>query len=77
VAVAAQPGLDGVDFVQFGCVGDLDGDRDVDLADLATLLAHYDTASGASYLDGDLNGDGAVDLADLAELLSAYGTSCE
>ena len=57
--------------------GDLDGDDDVDLADLAQLLAHYNTTSGASYEDGDLDGDGDVDLSDLAALLAVYGTTCE
>ena len=59
------------------CFGDLDGDNDVDLADLAQLLSNYGTTSGASYEDGDLDGDGDVDLADLASLLAVYGTSCE
>ena len=59
------------------CFGDLDGDNDVDLADLAQLLANYGTTSGATYEDGDLDGDGDVDLADLAALLSVYGTVCE
>ena len=52
---------------------DLDGDGDVDLTDLAQLLGHYGTPSGATYEDGDLDGDGDVDLADLAELLGNYG----
>ena len=52
--------------------GDLDGDGDVDLADLAILLAHYGM-SGAGYEDGDLDGDGDVDLADLSTLLANYG----
>ena len=59
------------------CPGDLDGDLDVDLADLAQLLGNYDMPEGATYLDGDLDGDGDVDLADLAELLEHYGESCE
>jgi hypothetical protein len=58
------------------CPGDLDGDGDVDLSDLARLLGHYGE-SGAVYEDGDLDGDGDVDLADLAALLAAYGTTCE
>ena len=53
--------------------GDLDGDGDVDLSDLAALLANYGVASGASYENGDLDGDGDVDLADLAALLANYG----
>lgn len=58
------------------CVADLDDDGDVDLADLAQLLAHYGMTSGATYEDGDLDGDGDVDLADLAALLAVYGTTC-
>ncbi len=59
------------------CPGDLDGDNDVDLADLAELLGQYGLTEGATYEDGDLNGDGDVDSADLADLLSVYGTTCE
>ncbi len=58
------------------CFGDLDGDGDVDLTDLAQLLAHYGMTEGAAYEDGDLDGDGDVDLSDLAALLAVYGTSC-
>lgn len=58
------------------CPGDLDGDWDVDLADLAQLLANYGTPSGAIYTDGDLDFDGDVDLSDLAALLAVYGTTC-
>jgi hypothetical protein len=54
--------------------GDLDHDQDVDLSDLAQLLANYGTTSEATYWDGDLDGDDDVDLEDLAELLSVYGT---
>lgn len=57
--------------------GDLDGDCDVDLADLAQLLANYGVTSGAVYEDGDLDLDGDVDLADLAALLAVFGASCK
>jgi hypothetical protein len=59
------------------CPGDLDGDNDIDLADLAQLLGNYGTPSGALYEDGDLDTDSDVDLADLAALLGVYGTSCD
>jgi hypothetical protein len=62
--------------VTAACPGDLDGDSDVDLSDLARLLSHYGE-SGAAYEDGDVDGDGDVDLSDLATLLSVYGTVCE
>ncbi|MBU0617468.1 MAG: hypothetical protein KKI02_07110, partial [Planctomycetes bacterium] len=56
-------------------LGDLDFDGDVDLADLAQLLANYGMTSGAVYEDGDLDCDGDVDLSDLAALLAVYGTT--
>ena len=59
--------------IETGIPGDVDHDGDVDLSDLAQLLAHYGTTSGASYEDGDLDHDGDVDLADLAGLLAHYG----
>ncbi len=58
------------------CFGDLDGDGQIGLGDLAILLANYEQPSGMQYEDGDLDGDGDVDLADLAQLLSVYGTNC-
>lgn len=58
------------------CVGDLDGDGFVSLQDLAFLLAHFGTPSGATYDDGDLDGDGDVELQDLAILLANFGVQC-
>jgi hypothetical protein len=58
------------------CRGDLDGDRDIDLADLSTLLANYGMSEGAGGADGDMNCDGDVDLSDLSQLLAAYGHAC-
>ncbi len=58
------------------CEGDLDGDGDIDLADLARMLAHYGNSGGLSYRQGDLDGDQDVDLADLALILAGYGNVC-
>ena len=59
------------------CPGDLDGDGEVGLADLAILLSHYGTTGGMRYEDGDLDHDGDVDLSDLGALLAVYGEACE
>ena len=59
------------------CRGDLDGDRDVDVADLAVLLGHYGMTSGANGADGDMDCDGDIELSDLADFLGTYGDVCE
>jgi len=51
--------------------GDMDGDCDVDITDLAVLLAAYGSGNG-----GDINGDGVTDLTDLGLLLANYGNTC-
>jgi hypothetical protein len=50
--------------------GDIDGDGDVDLNDLLTLIAAWGTADAAA----DLNGDGVVNLDDLLVLLGHFGS---
>ncbi|MCK4874085.1 MAG: NF038122 family metalloprotease [Phycisphaerales bacterium] len=52
------------------CVGDLDGDGDVDQSDLGLLLAAYLLTD-----EGDLDGDGDTDQSDLGILLGDYGCS--
>ena len=59
------------------CFGDLDGNRVVNIADLATLLGHYGETGDVGYYDGDLDGDQDVDISDLAALLGVYGTVCD
>jgi len=70
------PGGDAVFVFTVRCPGDLDGDNDVDLSDLAILLSNYGMTAGAEYEDGDLDGDGDVDLADLSALLANYRRPC-
>lgn len=58
------------------CPGDLDGDGDVDLGDLATLLSNFGASGNATPQQGDTDGDLDVDLADLAALLGNFGSTC-
>ncbi|RMF86158.1 MAG: hypothetical protein D6744_00225 [Planctomycetota bacterium] len=56
------------------CLGDLDGDNDVDLTDLALLLSDFDCTGVCA---GDVDGDGDTDLTDLAVLLSVFEQPCQ
>lgn len=58
-----------------GAVGDVDGDGDVDITDLAMLLTSFGACTGdAAYLaDADFDSSGCVDLGDLAALLGNFG----
>jgi hypothetical protein len=60
------------------CPEDLNGDGQVDLADLTILLAAYGACTGDPNYNpvADIDDSGCVDLADLNQLLAAYGTSC-
>lgn len=58
------------------CPSDLDDDGAVSLSDLAILLAHFGTSSGATDADGDSDADGDVDIQDLANLLAHFGSTC-
>lgn len=55
-------------------IGDVDGDCDVDLTDLALVLANFDCTGGGC--TGDVDGDGDVDLTDLAQLLANFDAVC-
>lgn len=56
--------------------GDLDNDGDIDLADLAILLASFGTCAGDAHYNeaADLDSSGCVELVDLTTLLSIFGT---
>jgi hypothetical protein len=56
--------------------GDLDGDCDVDLEDLARLLSHFGDVGGTTHEFGDADFDGDVDLDDLSKLLAVFGRAC-
>jgi hypothetical protein len=57
-----------------GCPGDVDGDGDTDLSDLAALLAAYLACEGDPDYNpaADFDGSGCIDLSDLAALLADY-----
>lgn len=58
---------------------DVTGDCDVDLGDLAVLLANFNVMTGMTHYNGDIEpigGDGDVDLGDLAMLLAQFGDDC-
>ena len=56
--------------------GDVDGDGDVDLNDLAALLGAYGSCTGQPSFNpaADFDDSGCIDLGDLATLLGNYGT---
>lgn len=71
VAAQCWPGTDWSYW--HGCVGDVNGDGPVDLADLAQVLADFGTTALAS----DIDGSGVVDTADLAVVLAELGSSAD
>jgi YVTN family beta-propeller protein len=73
-AVVTQPVPDGIDVVCYSRPGDVDGDGDVDTADLLLLLAAWgDCPDPPEECPADFDGDGDVDTADLLILLANWG----
>jgi hypothetical protein len=66
-----------VSLIYVACIGDLNGDGQVDLSDLTILLSNYGQTEEVEPEDGDLDRDGDVDLNDLSTLLAHYGIVCE
>lgn len=60
-----------------GCVGDLDGDGDRDISDLAIILSQFGSTGDPGSLGcADIDADGDVDISDLASALSVFGVPC-
>ncbi|MDY7107690.1 MAG: beta-propeller fold lactonase family protein [Planctomycetota bacterium] len=73
-AITTQPVPDGIDVVSCRRPGDVDGDGDVDTADLLALLATWgDCPDPPEDCPADFDGDGDVDTADLLTLLANWG----
>ena len=59
-----------------GVDADFNDDCNVNLTDLATLLANFGTATGATNASGDTDANGDVVLTDLANTLARFGNVC-
>ena len=54
-----------------GCLGDLNGDNEVNFSDLQVVLSAWGLSDG-----GDLNDDGETGFSDLQILLSSWDNDC-
>ena len=67
---------DALNAVSGFCLGDLDGNAEVNVQDLLVLLANWGPCESSIPCKGDLNGDGVIDVLDLLLLLANWG-SCQ
>jgi thermitase len=67
--INAKAALDAVDDGTT-CVGDVDGDGNVGVADLLSVIEQWGTCSGCN---GDIDGDGMVGVGDLLAIVDAWG----
>ncbi|MHB8683951.1 MAG: dockerin type I domain-containing protein, partial [Dehalococcoidia bacterium] len=60
------------------CRGDVNGDGTINILDLSTISARYQSVEGSSSYDlnFDLNGDGAINILDLTITSAQYNRSC-
>jgi murein tripeptide amidase MpaA len=58
-----------------GCLGDANGDMNIDFKDITTILSHWGM-SGAAPFDGDADYNGVVDFQDITIALGAWGGGC-
>lgn len=56
-----------------GCLGDVNGDQVVDVADMLAVLGSWGQCRPVGACPGDLNSDGMVDVSDLLMVLSTWG----
>ncbi|MBL8745086.1 MAG: hypothetical protein JNK58_01880, partial [Phycisphaerae bacterium] len=62
--------------VRTPCIGDADGDRDIDFADITAVLASFTSAYITPGGPGDADKDGDVDFADITSALTNFNTTC-
>ena len=52
------------------CSADIDGNGQVDVSDLLTVIANWNCSTGC---DGDIDGSGMIDVTDLLAIISSWG----
>ncbi len=72
-AERAAPGGDALPAAFGFCLGDLDGNAEVNVFDLLWLLESWGPCAGTGPCKGDLNSDGVIDVLDLLLLLANWG----
>lgn len=71
----ANPSIATFAIVLAPCLGDADGDRSIDFADITTVLSNW-LIPVPAFGAGDANGDGRVDFVDITTVLGAFNQTC-